>query len=448
MGGYVNLDELNSNLKSSINYLISDKINVKMPPYNASGGGNNDDTVSIQNAINDCYSRGGGVVKVPFGQYKITSPIILKKNVSIDGDGDNITIFINETNSTCFKYIGVEEAPRLGTRYSNFCIQGGNGDNEIGMRFKNACSYVFSKIKISGQKTGIWISYGNNITLEYCTIEACTYRGLLLGADTGGIGGVKYVDGLNVFGCGFNENLYHIEHTGSESTATSIIFGNHFYSYDTTICSIWASATKGLNIIGNWFELGETVDGITLNVTSIDGTTYGTPYGTMIKGNCFASHGNIFVNIVEGAASEISANSFTNPTTGAIKVSTGAGRTYIGENKYENLVSGVYKLSATYLNLIDSSDRSLIAGRVFQQKAGTISLTADGSNGYAQVEFESIPSDWTKVSCIATWYTDTLTDYTTAPTQISWSQADTITVRFKVAGKTSGKISYIISESN
>lgn len=190
-----------------------------------------------------------------------------------------------------------------------------------------------------------------------------------------------------------------------------------------------------------------TVTGITLSNKNISDVVNGTPFGTVIKGNIFASKGNIFINIIEGSGTEISGNMFNNPTTGAINILTGAGRTFIGANAYNNF-SSAYKVSATYMNLLDTSDKSLISGRIRQQKSGTVSLTADGSNGYVNIPFEVAPIDWSKVSCIAIWMTSTLSDYTSAPTQISWTQIDTLYIRIKVAGKTSGQISYIISESN
>lgn len=442
--GTVNWDNITSQFDSKYG------INVMYPPKplaGAKGNGTTDDTVAIQAVINYASQNNIGMVYVPQGQYKITSSIILKDNVSIIGAGDNITIFLNNTLAECFKYIGILEAPRIGTIYSNFCIQGGAGTSEIGIHMKNACGYKIVKVQIIGQYIGLKLAYGNRIAVEDCTISNCTYRGILLGADTGGIAQTPYLDGLIVMNCGFTENLYDIEHTGSGSTATATIVGNYFYGYVSTITCIWISNTKGIQISGNWFELGTTQKGIVTNVVGINGTTYGTPYGTVISSNCFASHGTIFIDIIEGSATVIEGNSFTSPSVGCIHIGTGAGRTQVGVNKYENL-GAAYTVSASYMNLLDTPDRSLIVGRILQQKGGTVALTADGTNSYAQVTFENAPADWTKVSCILTWNSPTVTSYTDPPTQISWSKADSITIRIEVAGKTSGNISYLISESN
>lgn len=56
--------------------------NVLNAPYNADASGNTVTTTSVQNAINDANSAGGGIVYVPAGVYKCGN-IILRSNVSV-----------------------------------------------------------------------------------------------------------------------------------------------------------------------------------------------------------------------------------------------------------------------------------------------------------------------------------------------------------------------------
>lgn len=55
--------------------------------YGALGNNSNDDTSSIQAAINAASTAGGGIVFLPAGIYKITAQIVLKNSVSLIGAG-------------------------------------------------------------------------------------------------------------------------------------------------------------------------------------------------------------------------------------------------------------------------------------------------------------------------------------------------------------------------
>jgi len=57
------------------------------------------DELGIQEAIDDCYEGGGGVVFLPAGTYDVSSTIILKSNVKLIGASKDTTI-INWTGSS------------------------------------------------------------------------------------------------------------------------------------------------------------------------------------------------------------------------------------------------------------------------------------------------------------------------------------------------------------
>lgn len=48
----------------------------------------------LQKAIEDCYTSGGGTVKIPAGIYKLRRGLLLKNNVNIDGAGIDKTILV------------------------------------------------------------------------------------------------------------------------------------------------------------------------------------------------------------------------------------------------------------------------------------------------------------------------------------------------------------------
>lgn len=55
-------------------------------PYNADNTGERDCTAEIQQAIDDCFSNGGGTVFLPVGEYRITGNIKIKQFVTLMGD--------------------------------------------------------------------------------------------------------------------------------------------------------------------------------------------------------------------------------------------------------------------------------------------------------------------------------------------------------------------------
>lgn len=69
----------------------SEDVNVAMYSVTDFGAStaNNDNTVQFQNAINDTYNAGGGVIFVPQGQWNIRGHLLLRENVTLRGDWKN-----------------------------------------------------------------------------------------------------------------------------------------------------------------------------------------------------------------------------------------------------------------------------------------------------------------------------------------------------------------------
>ena len=60
--------------------------NVAEPPYAADITGEHDVTSALQQAINDCYESGGGVVWLPAGTYRVTGSLHVRNHVTLRGD--------------------------------------------------------------------------------------------------------------------------------------------------------------------------------------------------------------------------------------------------------------------------------------------------------------------------------------------------------------------------
>jgi hypothetical protein len=73
-------------------------INVRCPPYNATGDGITDDTLSIQRALDDVGNGGGGIVFVPEGNYLIESQLSIPNATVLKGVASNVQKFWGDPN--------------------------------------------------------------------------------------------------------------------------------------------------------------------------------------------------------------------------------------------------------------------------------------------------------------------------------------------------------------
>jgi len=60
-------------------------LNVTLPPYSAAGDGQADDTEALENAVAAAGEKGGGVVYLPPGEYKVTRPLVVPTGVELRG---------------------------------------------------------------------------------------------------------------------------------------------------------------------------------------------------------------------------------------------------------------------------------------------------------------------------------------------------------------------------
>ncbi|UJR22831.1 hypothetical protein I4U23_025861 [Adineta vaga] len=65
-------------------------INIRAPPYNATGDGVTDDTNAIQRALNDVGNMGGGIVFAPEGNYLIASQLIIPAATVLKGVASHV----------------------------------------------------------------------------------------------------------------------------------------------------------------------------------------------------------------------------------------------------------------------------------------------------------------------------------------------------------------------
>lgn len=64
---------------------VTDWINVRRAPYNATGNGVTDDLAALQAAVDAAHAAGGGTVYLPKGVYRTSDELVLKTGVTLQG---------------------------------------------------------------------------------------------------------------------------------------------------------------------------------------------------------------------------------------------------------------------------------------------------------------------------------------------------------------------------
>lgn len=236
-GGSIHV--LNNGLRAKL--IIDNYINVKQ--FGAKGNNLNDDTQSIQNAIN----QNVGNIIFPKGEYVITSQLVIKNHNYI---GYNAEIVISKDSDTEYLIYNENYSSNANTNTFSFhninfkLIKGGNGSNYI-LSFKNIKNVIFDKCRFytindfnkpthlldlrcnsenvtirdcdfyideadsSTRATCLLVrnyqgdsnSYTNNITIDNCTFNKnCTDEILWINSDSG------LLTNVNVYNCKIIDN--------------------------------------------------------------------------------------------------------------------------------------------------------------------------------------------------------------------------------------------------
>ena len=174
------IDDQFSKVDDKIGILLKSKtnwINVKEAPYNAKGDGVTDDTQAINQAIQDCFNAGGGVVYFPNATYVIKrriagdhsqGGILLKSGVSLLGDNatlllrDNCAFIKSEFPTTTTEATITADVTYGATTVTVDTTTGFNVDDEVHLRIGdnawdvNETRYtLFAKIKSIPSETSI-----------------------------------------------------------------------------------------------------------------------------------------------------------------------------------------------------------------------------------------------------------------------------------------------------
>ena len=207
-------------------------INVKLQPYNATGNGSTDDTTAIQAALTAVPS-GGGTVYFPAGTYIISSPLNLKSNTLVLGEGAASVL------TTANGHLASNELGFItGTDVSNVRI--------CKMKFNGAGSWTstpFANPYASGNSVGFT---NNDIGVK------------LVHSSTG-------FNNVIVEDCEFTGLGYGVYLAGGGTDSIIEVRGNYFHNLGTAGCSAFLCSM--LKVLGN------TVSGVFGNLTTAGDTT-------------------------------------------------------------------------------------------------------------------------------------------------------------------------------
>lgn len=94
-----NVTTARSNLGLSAGTTVG-AVEYNVKDYGAVGNGVADDTTALQAAINAANAAGGGTVRIPAGNYKISAALTLYSNITLLGVGDSVTQITQSVTNT------------------------------------------------------------------------------------------------------------------------------------------------------------------------------------------------------------------------------------------------------------------------------------------------------------------------------------------------------------
>lgn len=268
-------------------------IQVSVKDYGAAGNGVADDTIPIQNAINEAGRLGGGVVYFDPGTYLISSALSVTVNgISLQGAGASISI-IKLTNAvaTAVSYNGVTGAfiTRLGVSHTA-------SSTGSGMQFNSCSDIAVERVSINAYRFGINLTG----TTGFFSLTRSGITSVLANAADRGIriacsgSRVSIVD--NYVSVGIVTSPYAIELSSSTNLVT--IAGNNLVSatsavrFDVAFTGglVWVTnnytqpgISSGAAVLSSYFANGN--DDGTGGLYSIALTSGGTATPDWLRGN-------------------------------------------------------------------------------------------------------------------------------------------------------------------
>jgi len=160
-----------------------DVLNAKS--FGASGGGQVDDSQAIQKALDECAAKGGGIVSLPAGRYRLDKPITIPSGVTLAGEWEapHHAQLMKGTVILAYANEGEELGPPLVSLSPSSAIKG--------------VTFFYPRQRIPDVKPYPWTIRGSGM---HCSVIDVTlvnpYKGIDFAAEPNELHYIR-----NVFGC-------------------------------------------------------------------------------------------------------------------------------------------------------------------------------------------------------------------------------------------------------
>lgn len=309
----------------------------RVDSYGATGDGSTDDISAINDAVYTAGLAGGGVVYFPPGTYLVSTPVLLRANVTLRGAGIDVTIIKGKSGFTGDAIIDYPSGGLANTAITDLTVDGNKSELTGGKNgINNPVSTFFrvERVKVKDARTrGIHLYQSDDAVLRdvvladngvgddgdtgtYCSLAIEGDRVLVSGVTVAGASGIGIAlsgasTGVTIESCRVTDpNYIGIALGGSSNTNIAI-----------TGCTVTGSVTGPGIDTGN--ALHVAVTGCVLSdcwagLVS-DAGRYHTYTGCVVEGTT-TSHG---IDITATSDSVISGCVVSLPTQRGIQVVTG-----------------------------------------------------------------------------------------------------------------------------
>ena len=191
----VSFTQTGSNDTRTVQAKLEESVSVK--DFGAVGDGVTDNTAAIQAAIDSLpaassiadparYGLGGGVITFPNGTYKITSPITITHNVTLQGDTQGASVIKASSNIDLIQIeygaVSLSDYAIIAPAVRDLQLDGGGSaeagiTNRSGGTSRPVTYALFEGLQIYGCKVGIHLFGAWNNTFRRIAIRALDYNG-------------------------------------------------------------------------------------------------------------------------------------------------------------------------------------------------------------------------------------------------------------------------------
>lgn len=224
---------------------------------------------AIQAGYDALSSRGGGVLYIPEGYYKLAVPIIPRPNVSLIGAGQNATVFLPFGYLAAITYQGAETYIE-NLQFSDFTIDGENQQlhpvngyipDIKGIYLQYYRNTIFDRLTIRNTgATGLGVDMPDRVSMTRCLVENCGRLATVGALGASGFGlGTSFLSSEPLFASQLigrnnkNFGIFFEPQRGTGTAQDAIVTDSTFYGNYAGLadCGIEGLIAANLNLRNN-----------------------------------------------------------------------------------------------------------------------------------------------------------------------------------------------------